>query len=91
MIPPKVPLTKVLHICARMIFISDNRHFSFFIDKHTFQDQKPAARLITVLDIEFQSWHIFWNFEGSHGWPLDEKWPLKLVLYSIYNYESYNY
>ena len=36
--------------------------------------------LITVLDIEFQSLPDFWNFEGSHGWPLDKKWPLKLVL-----------
>ena len=62
MIPPKVPLTKVLHICARMIFISDNRHILFFIDKHTFQDQKPAARLITVLDIEFQSLPVFLKF-----------------------------
>ena len=72
-------------------FMSNNRHFSFFIGKHTFQNQKPAARLITVLDIEFQSLHIFWNFEGSHCWPLDKKWPLKLVLYSIYHYKSYYY
>ena len=72
-------------------FMSNNRHVSFFIGKHTFQNQKPAARLITVLDIEFQSLHIFWNFEGSHCWPLDKKWPLKLVLYSIYHYKSYYY
>ena len=36
--------------------MADNRHISFFMDKHTFQDQKPTVRLITaVLDIEFQS------------------------------------
>ena len=66
MIPQKEPLTKVLHICARMIFMTDNRHVSYFKDKHTFQEQKPAARLSTVLVIEFQSWPFF-NFEGSHG------------------------
>ena len=47
--------------------MTDNRHFSFFTDKHTFQDQKPAVRLITVLDIEFQSLPNFLNSEGSHG------------------------
>ena len=47
--------------------MADNRNFSFFTDKHTFQDKKPAARLITVLDIEFQSLPVFLNFEGSHG------------------------
>ena len=87
----KYPSQRCCTFVLGWFFISDNRHISFFIDKHTFQDQKPAARLITVLDIEFQSLPVFWNFEGSHGWPLDKKWPLKLVWYSIYHYKSYNY
>ena len=66
--------------------MTDNRHISFFIDIHTLQDKKPAARLITVFDIEFQSLPVFWNFEGSHGWPLDKQWPLKLDWYSIYSH-----
>ena len=32
-------------------FMSNNRHVSFFIGKHTFQNQKPAARLITPITI----------------------------------------
>ena len=67
-------------------FMSNNRHFSFFIGKHTFQNQKPADRLIAVLDINFQSLCIFWNFEGSHGWPLDEKWPW--IICSLYEVRS---
>ena len=67
--------------------MADNKHVLFFIDKHTFQDQKLGARLITKLYIEFQSLDVFWNCEGSQGWPLDEKWPLKLVWYFIYCYE----
>ena len=42
--------------------MSNNRHVSFFIGKHTFQDQKEETRLIAVLDIEFQSLPVFLKF-----------------------------
>ena len=64
--------------------IFDNRHDWLFIGKHTFQNQKLAIRLITMHNIEFQSLPIFWNFESCHGWPLEDKWHLKLIWYSIY-------
>ena len=68
-------------------------HFSFLIDKYTFQDQNPAARLITVLDVEFQSLSIFQNVEYCQGWPLENKWPLKLfgILFIIMNQYNYNF
>ena len=89
MIHPKVAMNKVLLVCSRMVFfVADYRHISFFIDKHTFQNQKLT---ITKPDIKFQSLPVFYNVESCQDWPLEDKWPLKFVWYSTYHYVSYDY
>ena len=84
----KYPSQKCGSFVLWWLFTPDCWHKLFFTNQLTIQDQKSYARLMPKLDTEFQSLPLFWNLESCPCWPLSDKWPLKLVWYSIYRYNS---